>query len=115
MKVDDINVSNLIYNARETESLENKDVQWFAAHISSMEDTSAKYASQVDFLPARVDGSSELRRGFDKALTKAVNSRDPIDLLNVSRSMSDLYLQTMLTTKVIAKGVQGIEKLTSLQ
>ncbi|NOH36025.1 EscI/YscI/HrpB family type III secretion system inner rod protein [Vibrio chagasii] len=115
MKVDDLNVSKLIHNEGVTEAFENKDVQWFTAQLSSLGDVPAKYAAQVDFLPARVDASSELRRGFDRALTKVVNSRDPVDLLNVSRSMSDFYMQTMLTTKVIAKGVQSVEKLTSLQ
>lgn len=115
MRVEEVNVSKLIHNEGVTEAFENKDVHWFAAQLSSMGEVPEKYAAQVDFLPARVDSSSELRRGFDKALTQAVNSRDPIDLLNVSRSMSDFYMQTMLTTKVIAKGVQSVEKLTSLQ
>lgn len=115
MKVDDLYPSKLAHTKRLTETIDNKNVQWFEAQLSGMKDDGSKHATQLDFLPVRVESSSDLRHRFDEALTKTVDSRDPLDLLNVSRSMSDFYIQTMLTTKVIAKGVQSIEKLTTLQ
>ncbi|CAH1530484.1 EscI/YscI/HrpB family type III secretion system inner rod protein [Vibrio owensii] len=92
------------------------DVDWFSARIGHGNTEFLPNATALETTVVReVLAAGRNRQRFDDSIQKVVNTRDPLDLLNVSRSMSEYYTHTMLATKIIAKGVQSVEKLTSLQ
>lgn len=92
------------------------DVDWFSTKLRQSNSSSLPHATDLEMTVVReVLAAGRHRQHFNNSIQKVVNTRDPLDLLDVSRSMSDYYTHTMLTTKIIAKGVQSVEKLTNLQ
>ncbi|MCE8032133.1 EscI/YscI/HrpB family type III secretion system inner rod protein [Billgrantia tianxiuensis] len=96
---------------------ERGDVQWFSAAVQPTE--RAADSNVAERIVGQLAGSSEhlqqLSDKADRALRKASKSNDPQDVIQASRSLSSFYLESMLTTKLISKGTQAIEKLTNLQ
>ncbi|MFP8968063.1 type III secretion system inner rod subunit SctI [Pokkaliibacter sp. CJK22405] len=93
------------------------DVEWFSAAVQP---TNNKEATNVaENIVSHLSGSSEhlqkLSEKADRALKKASKSTDPRDVIDANRSLSNFYLESLLTTKVISKGSQAVEKLTNLQ
>jgi len=61
-------------------------------------------------------GSTEkLTEQAMRALKKAPAAEDGAALLKMGRALSQCSLQTALTTKVVSKSVQALDKLTNLQ
>lgn len=96
----------------------SSDASWFSAAIQPTQkhDSEANVAERI---VGQLSGSSEhlqkLSDKADRALQKASKSSDPQDVVKASRSLSSFYLESLLTTKLISKGTQTVEKLTSLQ
>lgn len=93
------------------------DAHWFTAAISKADTpVSDNVAERVI---GSLSGSSEhLQNLSDQAnrdLRKASKSADPDAISKASRSLSNFYLEALLTSKMISKGTQAVEKLTSLQ
>lgn len=116
MKVDNTKLLILTPEKELTSALNDSDIQWFSAKFKeNPKEIAVPINNEIDIVSKGIYSSISSRNDFDKTINKVVKTRDPLDLLSVSRSMSDYYMQTMLSTKVISKGIQCVEKLTSLQ
>ncbi|MDW6001952.1 type III secretion system inner rod subunit SctI [Vibrio mangrovi] len=97
---------------------EKSDVQWFSAALQPVQKTDAS-DNVAERIVSQLSGSSEhlqkLENKANRALNKASKSSDPMDIVHANRSLSSFYLESLLTTKLISKGAQAVEKLTNLQ
>jgi type III secretion system YscI/HrpB-like protein len=97
---------------------ETSDVQWFSAALQPAQKTDAN-DNVAERIVSQLSGSSEhlqkLEDKANRALNKASKSSDPMDIVHANRSLSSFYLESLLTTKLISKGAQAVEKLTNLQ
>ncbi|SHO56776.1 type III secretion system inner rod subunit SctI [Vibrio quintilis] len=97
---------------------DQSDVSWFSAALNPVQqkDNDNNVAERI---VSQLAGSSEhlqkLSDKADRAVRKASRSSDPQDVMQANRSLSSFYLESLLTTKLISKGTQAVEKLTSLQ
>ncbi|PPC77026.1 EscI/YscI/HrpB family type III secretion system inner rod protein [Pokkaliibacter plantistimulans] len=95
-----------------------QDVHFFSAAMQApQQDQSNTNVAEriVDQLSGSSEHLQELSDKANKALRKASKSSNPEDVIAANRSLSSFYLESLLTTKLISKGSQAIEKLTSLQ
>lgn len=94
------------------------DASWFSAALQSNHKP-ADTGNVAERIVGQLSGSSEhlqkLSDDADRALKKASKSNDPRDVVQANRAMSSFYLESLLTTKLISKGTQTVEKLTNLQ
>lgn len=101
-------------NARVSQS----DASWFSAMLQSGQ-TSNENVNVAERIVGQLSGSSEqlqkLSDEADRALKKASKSNSPQDVVEANRALSSFYLESLLTTKLISKGTQTVEKLTNLQ
>jgi len=93
------------------------DVDFFD---SAMRADPAPLSSHLDeavasALSERLESSSKLSQQTMRSMKSASTSNDPMDLAKMSQSMSQYSLQMALTTKVVSKSAQAIDKLTNLQ
>jgi len=58
---------------------------------------------------------AEKKIEFEKALLKATESKDPADVVNTARALSEYSLHTSIVTKAASKSSQAIQKVTSPQ
>ena len=58
---------------------------------------------------------AEKKIDFEKALLKATESKDPADMINTARALSEYSLHTSIVTKAASKTSQAIQKVTSPQ
>jgi type III secretion system YscI/HrpB-like protein len=108
-------------NAKEPEIY---DVEWFNSMVKSSADEptfgkppgSGDVSSRVlsNFINSS-DRLQDLSDKLSKDLLKATKTSDPKALIEANRSLSSFYLESLLTTKLVSKGTQAVEKLTSLQ
>lgn len=93
------------------------DVNWFSAQLKVT--PSQPDANVAERIVGQLSGSSQhlqqLSDNADRALRKAADSSNPQDVIQANRALSSFYLESLLTTKLISKGTQAIEKLTNLQ
>jgi type III secretion system YscI/HrpB-like protein len=66
-------------------------------------------------LAGRVQATDKLSQQAMRNMKTAVASEDPTDITQMSRALSSYSLQTALTTKVVNKAAQTLDKLTNLQ
>lgn len=93
------------------------DVNWFSAQLKAT--PRQPDANVAERIVGQLSGSSQhlqqLSDNADRALRKAADSSNPHDVIQANRALSSFYLESLLTTKLISKGTQAIEKLTNLQ
>lgn len=95
------------------------DIAWFNAQM----DQPKADPAQEDNVASRIIGglsqhNSEIQKLSDRAgrdLQKAARTAAPEDMLKANRSMSNFYLESLMTAKMVSKGSQAVEKLTNLQ
>lgn len=93
------------------------DVRWFSAaiqHPTRPEDTNVAERI-VNQLASSSQELQNLSDDANRALRKASSSSDPKDVVQANRALSSFYLESLLTTKMISKATQAVEKITSLQ
>lgn len=66
-------------------------------------------------LSERLESNSKLSQQTMRNMKVASSSTDPMDMAQMSRSLSQYSLQMALTTKVVSKSAQAIDKLINLQ
>lgn len=90
------------------------DSTWFAAQIKrpASEPAAGQPAVGLRQMIADLNSRADIAA---RDLRKVVRSVDPQEAMQANRSLSSFYLESLLSAKVVAKAVQGIEKLTSLQ
>jgi type III secretion system YscI/HrpB-like protein len=104
--------------AAEPSSPGQSDVSWFSAALEPVVQKEGD-SNVAERIVSQLAGSSEhlqkLSDKADRAVRKASRSSDPQDVMQANRSLSSFYLESLLTAKLISKGAQAVEKLTSLQ
>ncbi|WCN08417.1 EscI/YscI/HrpB family type III secretion system inner rod protein [Marinomonas mediterranea] len=100
-----------------SEHVSQADSNWFSSSIQPSENKLPE--NVADKIVSQLSGSSEhlqkLEDKANRAIKKAGVTGDPMDVTDANRSLSSFYLESLLTTKLVSKGAQTIEKLTSLQ
>ncbi|MGM3175395.1 EscI/YscI/HrpB family type III secretion system inner rod protein [Dickeya lacustris] len=95
------------------------DVAWFSAALDpTVAAQSAPVADNKALLGALAEKSDNLENMLQKAerkVGKSINSNNPKDVMDATRTLSSFYLESLLNAKVVAKSVQSLEKLTNLQ
>ena len=66
-------------------------------------------------LSERLGATDKLSQQAVRRMKNASTSDDPLDIAQMSRSLSQYSLQMALTTKVVNKSAQALDKLTNLQ
>jgi type III secretion system YscI/HrpB-like protein len=66
-------------------------------------------------LAERVQGSDKMAHQAMRHMKSAAKGEDPTDITAMSRDLSTYSLQTAVTTKVVNKAAQTLEKLSNLQ
>lgn len=66
-------------------------------------------------LSDRIGSQDHLSQQAMRAMKNASGSAEPMDMVKMSRALSQYSLQMALTTKVVSKGAQTLDKLTNLQ
>lgn len=92
------------------------DVSWFSA---AMQEGAGQAPMALggagrplgDLFQSLQGNSDKVARG----LKKASASVDPMDIRKASKSLSEFYLESLLSAKLVGKAAQGLEKLTNLQ
>ncbi|QUX90817.1 EscI/YscI/HrpB family type III secretion system inner rod protein [Marinomonas sp. A3A] len=120
--IQSIETSSANYSASVTQSkpveANQTDASWFSAAFQQNQKTT-ETGNVAERIVGQLSGSSEhlqkLSNDADRALKKASKSNDAQDVVQANRALSSFYLESLLTTKLISKGTQAVEKLTSLQ
>lgn len=66
-------------------------------------------------LNSQIESVNGLGDKVNHALKNAANSMSVVNMMKVNSTMSQYYLQSALTAKVISKSSQSLDKLTNMQ
>ena len=66
-------------------------------------------------LSERLGSTDKLSQQAVRNMKKAASGDNPMDITQMSRTLSQYSLQTAVTTKVVNKSAQAFDKLTNLQ
>jgi len=91
------------------------DVDLFDSAMRDNHEPAGLASSLISAISDRLTGQAELSHQAERAMKSASVSTDPMDILKMSGTLSQYSLQTALTTKVVSKGAQVLDKLTNLQ
>lgn len=91
------------------------DVNLFDNAMRSNHEPAGLASNLMSAISDRLTGHAELSHQAERAMKSASVSTDPMDMLKMSGALSQYSLQTALTTKVVSKGAQVLDKLTNLQ
>ncbi|WP_434698143.1 type III secretion system inner rod subunit SctI [Pseudomonas sp. D1-1] len=91
------------------------DVDLFDNAMRGNHEPAGLASSLMGAISDRLAGQAELSHQAERAMKSASVSTDPMDILKMSGTLSQYSLQTALTTKVVSKGAQVLDKLTNLQ
>jgi type III secretion system YscI/HrpB-like protein len=93
------------------------DVDLFNAAMRPDELMQQGYISQqlAGALSDRLGATDKLSQQAARQMKRASTTDDPLEISQMSRSLSQFSLQMALTTKVVSKSAQALDKLTNLQ
>jgi type III secretion system YscI/HrpB-like protein len=92
------------------------DVSWFSAAMQQGAGQAPMALGAAghplgDLFQSLQGNSDKVGRGLKKASASA----DPMNIRKASKSLSEFYLESLLSAKLVGKAAQGLEKLTNLQ
>lgn len=93
------------------------DVNLFNAAMRPDSGPAASHLSDriASALSERLGSTEKLSQQALRQMKKVSNTEDPGDIVQMSRALSQCSLQMALTTKVVSKSAQALDKLTNLQ
>ncbi|ANE77537.1 EscI/YscI/HrpB family type III secretion system inner rod protein [Dickeya solani] len=93
------------------------DVTWFSAAMepAAPATSTADNKAWLGELAKKSDNLENLLQKAERQVGKSINSNNPKDVMDATRTLSSFYLESLLNAKVVAKSVQSLEKLTNLQ
>lgn len=99
---------------------ESGDVAFFSSALGQPEAVTASLSTDgtnnlFNQLSSAFNNLESDKKSMDSALRKAYRSTDPLVLNQVDSQLSNYYLESMMNAKIVAKTVQGLEKLTNMQ
>ncbi|ACT06748.1 type III secretion apparatus protein, YscI/HrpB family [Dickeya chrysanthemi Ech1591] len=121
MKITRVNEVQGVINDGEPRSIDvpaQADVTWFSAAMEPAAPATPTTPDNKAWLGALAEKSDNLENMLQKAerqVSKSINSNNPKDVMDATRTLSSFYLESLLNAKVVAKSVQSLEKLTNLQ
>lgn len=100
-----------------TSEPEQADVAFFNAAMQRH--SAAQPTRLADAVSGPVERQLEKVNGLsvkaNRDVKHAAGSTSPLETLQMTRSLSEYYLQSSLTAKVVSKGSQALDKLTNMQ
>lgn len=91
------------------------DVDLFAAAVRPDNVTSHLSDQIAGALSERLGDTEKLSQQALRVMKKAATSEDGTEIIQMGRALSQCSLQMALTTKVVSKSAQALDKLTNLQ
>lgn len=92
------------------------DADAFSQALTTLQPPSGHLADGLmGALSQRLGSQEKLSQQAMRSMKAASGSSDPMDVVKMSRSLSQYSLQMAMTTKVVNKGAQALDKLTNLQ
>ncbi|MBK5553804.1 type III secretion system inner rod subunit SctI [Pseudomonas sp. 10S4] len=92
------------------------DVDLFNGAMRTDHEPSGHMADGVmSALSERFQSQEHLSQQALRSMKTAAGSADPMDMVKMSRSLSQYSLQMAITTKVVSKSAQALDKLTNMQ
>ncbi len=95
------------------------DIHWFAAQLKG--GNAADNSSATDSpglmgaLAESISGSQRAQKDAFHDLSVASKSSSPEDFSRANAVLSNYYIESLMNAKVIAKGVQALDKINNLQ
>ena len=89
------------------------DVELFNAAMG--QDTGPMAQPIASLLSERLGDSEKLSQKALRQMKRAAVAEDGSEIVEMSRTLSQCSLQMALTTKIVSKSAQALEKLTNLQ
>ena len=105
-------------NAPEPASEADKaDAQWFSAALNAPEPASEAGGTPdlISSLTGAISRNQQAQQSAFRDLEVASRSTSSLDFSAANAALSDYYVQSLMNAKIIAKGVQSLDKLTNLQ
>lgn len=91
------------------------DVDLFAAAVRP-DNVASHLSDQIaGAVSERLGDTEKLSQQALRAMKKAATSEDGTEIIQMGRALSQCSLQMALTTKVVSKSAQALDKLTNLQ
>ncbi|MGM3161877.1 EscI/YscI/HrpB family type III secretion system inner rod protein [Dickeya undicola] len=120
MKVTRVNELQGLISDGEPRSVDipaQSDVAWFSAAMEPVAPATptADNKAWLGALAEKSDNLENLLQKAERQVGKSINSNNPKDVMDATRTLSSFYLESLLNAKVVAKSVQSLEKLTNLQ
>ena len=92
------------------------DADLFSSAMGNAQESSGHMADGfMSALSERLGSQEKLSQQAMRSMKAASGSSEPMDVVKMSRSLSQYSLQMAMTTKVVNKGAQALDKLTNLQ
>ena len=93
------------------------DIELFASlmHDRGADEPSRRGAFLAEAVGGRMGSLEQLTQDAKRGMKEVINVNDPSSIADVSRALSRYSLEMAVTTKVIGKGGQALEKLTNMQ
>ncbi|UZE25640.1 type III secretion system inner rod subunit SctI [Pseudomonas sp. B21-056] len=91
------------------------DVDLFNAAVRPDNTTSHLSDQVAGALSERLGDTEKLSQQAMRAMKKVATTEDGADIIQMGRALSQCSLQMALTTKVVSKSAQALDKLTNLQ
>lgn len=93
------------------------DAQWFSAALNAPQGaTDAGGAPDIiSSLTGAISRNQQAQQSAFRDLEVASRSSSSLDFSAANAALSDYYVQSLMNAKIIAKGVQSLDKLTNLQ
>ncbi|AUX92214.1 EscI/YscI/HrpB family type III secretion system inner rod protein [Mixta gaviniae] len=96
------------------------DAQWFSAALNAPEASASAARSGeapdlIGSLTGAIARNQQAQQGAFRDLETASRSTSSLDFSAANAALSDYYVQSLMNAKIIAKGVQSLDKLTNLQ
>lgn len=91
------------------------DVDLFAAAVRP-DNVASHLSDQIaGAVSERLGDTEKLSQQALRAMKKAATSEDGTEIIQMGRALSQCSLQMALTTKIVSKSAQALDKLTNLQ
>ncbi|OLU33671.1 EscI/YscI/HrpB family type III secretion system inner rod protein [Pseudomonas sp. PA15(2017)] len=93
------------------------DIELFASlmHDRDADEPTRSGAFLAEAVGGRMGSLEQLTQDAKRGMKEVINVNDPSSIADVSRALSRYSLEMAVTTKVIGKGGQALEKLTNMQ
>lgn len=95
------------------------NAQWFSAALNAPEASASAGSGEAPNLIGSLTGAiarnQQAQQSAFRDLETASRSTSSLDFSAANAALSDYYVQSLMNAKIIAKGVQSLDKLTNLQ